>query len=125
MFYTKKYKLYNKQLPEPQRCARHLAQLVLVRVEITIGQRKLNFQRVAQSLFGEPAVVRHLGTLRNGDAPFALVNGRLVDGRDALPHVPLGVELPVFVAVRAMPLPARVHVLVFEAHRNAIVVKCP
>mmetsp|Transcript_4298 Transcript_4298/g.17117 ORF Transcript_4298/g.17117 Transcript_4298/m.17117 type:complete len:230 (+) Transcript_4298:903-1592(+) len=96
-----------------------------VRLLVPVAEGKLRAELVAQSLFGDPAVVRHLLALRDGDAPLARVDLRLVDAGDTLAHVPLRVELPVLVAVGAEPLPVRVAVLVLEAHRDAVVVKRP
>ena len=50
---------------------------------------------------------------------------QVVDARDPAAHVAKRIELPVFVAVRAEPVPRIVVPLVREAHRDAVVVKRP
>ena len=56
---------------------------------------------------------------------FRFGDGLVVDARVAAGHVALVVELPVFVAVAAPPLPGLIVPFIFEAHRDAVSSKSP
>src|SRR5262245_52399604 len=58
---------------------------------------------------------------------FALVVAypQVIDACNTRPHQPVLVELPVLVAVAAIPVAAVVVPLIGEAHRNAILAKRP
>src|SRR3978361_649281 len=53
------------------------------------------------------------------------LDGQIVDARDAHPHQPLLVELPVLVAIGAEVLTTVVAPFVRKTHRDAIAVKGP
>src|ERR1700680_4919584 len=54
-----------------------------------------------------------------------LIDAHVVDARFPAPHQPARVELPLFVAVRAIPLARIVATLVLKAHRDAVVMERP
>src|SRR4030095_7065405 len=56
---------------------------------------------------------------------FAFGDRHVVDAGDSPAHQPVGIELPVLVAVAAEPVAAVVMPFVCEAHRDAVVVKGP
>ncbi len=62
---------------------------------------------------------------RPAEQALGLKDGPVVDAGVALLHVALGIELPVFIAMRAVPLACVVVPLVDEAHRDAVVGKGP
>src|SRR5262249_53107089 len=73
----------------------------------------------------EPGMVGRPRALRPAELPVLLANGHVVHARLAPPHVALGVELPLLVAVGPEPVPGVVVVLVDEAHRDAVLVEGP
>ncbi|MFK4642342.1 hypothetical protein ABIF96_000916 [Bradyrhizobium ottawaense] len=58
-------------------------------------------------------------------AAVLLRNGDVVDRRFAALHQPVLVELPLLIAVGAIPLAARVVPFVLEAHGDAVLVEGP
>src|SRR5262249_48144554 len=72
---------------------------------------------------------RHVGRPRARGGPMEaaifLGDGDVVDRGFTARHQAVLVELPLFVAVGAVPLAARVVPFVLEAHRDAVVVKGP
>src|SRR5882724_6886975 len=59
------------------------------------------------------------------EAPLALLDGDIVDAGLAPPHQAVFVELPLLVAVGAMPLPGIVAPFVLETHGNTILIEPP
>src|ERR687887_1457401 len=59
------------------------------------------------------------------EAPLALLDRDIVDAGFAPAHQPVLVELPLLIAVGAMPLPGIVVPLILEAHRDAVLVERP
>src|ERR1039458_6673421 len=57
--------------------------------------------------------------------PLRGLNRQIVDGCIPVMHEALGIELPVFVAISAIPLPGVVAPFIGEAHGNARAVKRP
>src|SRR5262245_9622803 len=73
----------------------------------------------------EARMVVRAAAQRPAIPPLALADRQVVDARDAQPHQPLRVELPVLVAVAAEPVPAVVVPLVREAHGDAVLAEGP
>src|SRR5215216_148061 len=75
------------------------------------------------------AQARNIGRARPGrrpvEAPLALLDGEIVDAGLAPPHQAVFVELPLLVAVGAMPLPGIVVPFILEAHGDAVLVERP
>src|SRR5215216_562613 len=75
------------------------------------------------------AQARNIGRARPGrrpvEAPLALLDGEIVDAGLAPPHQAVFVELPLLVAVGAMPLPGIVVPFVLEAHGDAVPIERP
>src|SRR5258705_3957393 len=59
------------------------------------------------------------------EAPFALLDGDIIDAGLAPPHQAVFVELPLLVAVGAMPLPGLVVPFILETHSDAVLVERP
>src|ERR1700733_11436564 len=64
-------------------------------------------------------------TARPMEPAIARRNGRLIDAGDARAHQTVFVELPVLIAVAAIPLAHVIVPLVGKPHRNAVVAKGP
>ena len=63
--------------------------------------------------------------LRPAEEPIRLGDPHIIDAGIPMMHDAVGIKLPVFVAIGAIPLTRIVTVLVGKPHRNAISVKCP
>src|SRR5258705_11931591 len=59
------------------------------------------------------------------EAPFAILDGDIVDAGLAPPHQAVFVELPLLVAIGAMPLPGIVVPFILEAHGDAVLIERP
>src|SRR5262247_3641760 len=57
--------------------------------------------------------------------PLAIPDGQVVDARDAPPHQPVRVELPVLVAIAAKPVAGIVVPFICKAHGDPVVAECP
>src|SRR5260221_12336261 len=72
---------------------------------------------------------RHIGRPRSRrrpvEAALAFLDGDIVDRGLAPPHQSVFVELPLLVAVGAMPLPGTVVPFVLETHGNAVLIEPP
>src|SRR4029079_12222228 len=62
---------------------------------------------------------------RPAEAPLAFLDGDIVDAGLAPAHQAVLVELPLLVAVGAMPLPGIVMPFILEAHRDAVLIERP
>ena len=50
---------------------------------------------------------------------------KIIDARKSQPHQAIVVELPILVAIRAIPVPRIIVPLVGEAHGDAVIRECP
>src|SRR5438034_959599 len=75
------------------------------------------------------AQAHHIGRARPRgrpvEAPLALLDGDIVDAGLAPPHQAVLVELPLLVAVGAMPLPGIVVPFILKAHGDAVLIERP
>src|SRR5450631_753919 len=88
------------------------------------GQFRASNRR-SQSEFAQGWMV--VGTASQGPAIFAAVlrDRQIVDAGDAQPHEAAFIELPIFIAVAAKPMPAVIVPLVGESHGNSVLAKRP
>src|SRR5580698_4076005 len=59
------------------------------------------------------------------NAPVALFYRRIINARDSSSHQPVRIEVPQLNTVRPKPLARIVMPLVFETHRDPVLIKCP
>src|SRR5262245_19561518 len=84
------------------------------------ADRHIRPSRALQTQRSKPRVVIRAPAERPVILALACGNGQIVDARDAPLHEPAIVELPVLVAVRAIPVARIVVPLIGETHGNAI-----
>ena len=78
-----------------------------------------------QAETAQPWVICRPGALRPTEQPVGRADRHIVDAGLAPAHQTLGVEFPLLVAVRAVPVAGVVAPFVLEAHRDAVAVERP